>query len=169
VSRRCRSCLKPFRPEAKWQRLCWPCWRQLNDHTNTDTKENTMTITDIDTIDWEAAHLVAQHLGAHTRNLVAVRDPEAAIKWALEQSAMSLGTARSINYYELAVILGYRPPQLATGGEWGELLQAAKKLTAAVQVKADEETRARDEERRAARAAAEKAAGATAEEDDPDE
>jgi hypothetical protein len=29
VSRRCRSCEEPFRPEWSWQRLCWPCWREL--------------------------------------------------------------------------------------------------------------------------------------------
>jgi hypothetical protein len=29
VSRRCYSCDKSFRPEGSWQRLCWPCWREL--------------------------------------------------------------------------------------------------------------------------------------------
>jgi hypothetical protein len=29
VSRRCRNCDKSFRPEGSWQRLCWPCWREL--------------------------------------------------------------------------------------------------------------------------------------------
>src|SRR5262245_1534658 len=69
------------------------------------TERRTMTTVNLDTIDWEAAHLVAQHLGAHTRNLVAVRDPEPAIEWALQQGVMDHGT-RSISYYELAVILG---------------------------------------------------------------
>jgi hypothetical protein len=31
VSRRCRSCDKPFRPEGGWQRLCWRCWRELRE------------------------------------------------------------------------------------------------------------------------------------------
>jgi hypothetical protein len=29
MSRRCRSCDQPFRPDGSWQRLCWPCWREL--------------------------------------------------------------------------------------------------------------------------------------------
>jgi hypothetical protein len=29
MSRRCRSCDKPFRPEFASMRLCWPCWREL--------------------------------------------------------------------------------------------------------------------------------------------
>jgi hypothetical protein len=29
VSRTCQSCSRPFRPDGKWQRLCWPCWRDL--------------------------------------------------------------------------------------------------------------------------------------------
>jgi hypothetical protein len=29
MSRRCRSCAEPFRPEGNWQKLCWPCWREL--------------------------------------------------------------------------------------------------------------------------------------------
>jgi hypothetical protein len=29
VSRRCRSCDQRFRPDGGWQRVCWPCWREL--------------------------------------------------------------------------------------------------------------------------------------------
>lgn len=32
MSRRCRSCDQPFRPEGDWQRMCWPCWRELRAH-----------------------------------------------------------------------------------------------------------------------------------------
>lgn len=31
MSRVCRSCAQPFRPEGGWQRLCWPCWRELRE------------------------------------------------------------------------------------------------------------------------------------------
>jgi len=29
MSRTCQSCSNPFRPDGAWQRLCWPCWREL--------------------------------------------------------------------------------------------------------------------------------------------
>jgi hypothetical protein len=31
MSRFCRSCAKPFRPEFAAMRLCWPCWRELQE------------------------------------------------------------------------------------------------------------------------------------------
>jgi hypothetical protein len=31
MSRFCRSCSKPFRPEFAAMRLCWPCWRELRE------------------------------------------------------------------------------------------------------------------------------------------
>jgi hypothetical protein len=29
MSRTCQSCSKQFRPDGNWQKLCWPCWREL--------------------------------------------------------------------------------------------------------------------------------------------
>jgi hypothetical protein len=31
VTRFCRSCSEPFRPEFAKMRLCWPCWRELRE------------------------------------------------------------------------------------------------------------------------------------------
>jgi hypothetical protein len=31
MSRRCRSCDQLFRPEFRAMRLCWPCWRDLQE------------------------------------------------------------------------------------------------------------------------------------------
>jgi len=27
VSRSCKGCGRPFRPEGSWQHVCWDCWR----------------------------------------------------------------------------------------------------------------------------------------------
>jgi hypothetical protein len=45
VSRRCRSCDEPFRPEGSWQRLCWPCWRELRAQAE---QPRTVVITPVD-------------------------------------------------------------------------------------------------------------------------
>lgn len=29
MSRRCVGCDHPFRPDGRWQRLCWDCWHDL--------------------------------------------------------------------------------------------------------------------------------------------
>jgi hypothetical protein len=66
-------------------------------------------------IDWVAAERVADRLGAHTRNnLVAERDVDAIIAWALRLAA-ECGAAdvspvnwpRAASYLELAVLLGH--------------------------------------------------------------
>jgi hypothetical protein len=45
VSRRCRSCDEPFRPEGGWQRLCWPCWRELQAQAK---KPRTVVVSPVD-------------------------------------------------------------------------------------------------------------------------
>jgi hypothetical protein len=45
VSRRCHSCDEPFRPDGKWQRLCWPCWRRLRAE---EKKPRTIVISPVD-------------------------------------------------------------------------------------------------------------------------
>jgi hypothetical protein len=45
VSRRCRSCDEPFRPEANWQRLCWPCWRELREQAK---RPRTVVVSPVD-------------------------------------------------------------------------------------------------------------------------
>jgi hypothetical protein len=45
VSRRCRACDRPFRPDGTWQRLCWPCWRELREQA---ARPRTIVVTPVD-------------------------------------------------------------------------------------------------------------------------
>jgi hypothetical protein len=45
MSRRCRSCDQSFRPDGDWQRLCWPCRRELR--TQAD-KPRTVVVSPVD-------------------------------------------------------------------------------------------------------------------------
>jgi hypothetical protein len=45
VSRRCRSCDESFRPDGGWQRLCWPCWRELQAQAK---KPHTVVVSPVD-------------------------------------------------------------------------------------------------------------------------
>jgi hypothetical protein len=45
LSRRCQSCDKSFRPDGQWQRLCWPCWRQLRAE---ESKPRTIVVSPVD-------------------------------------------------------------------------------------------------------------------------
>lgn len=45
MSRRCCSCDKPFRPEFRSMRLCWPCWRQLRSE---EEKPRTVVVSPVD-------------------------------------------------------------------------------------------------------------------------
>jgi hypothetical protein len=67
-------------------------------------------------VDWNAAAVVALELGAHTRRLVANRDPGAVGDWALhlvQQNGLS-GQARC-SYVELAALVGYDDERLPPG------------------------------------------------------
>jgi hypothetical protein len=45
VTRRCDSRDNSFRPEGSWQRLCWPCWRELHDQAK---KPRTVVVSPVD-------------------------------------------------------------------------------------------------------------------------
>jgi hypothetical protein len=45
VSRRCRSCDEPFRPEGTWQRLSRPRWRELQAQAD---KPRTVVVSPVD-------------------------------------------------------------------------------------------------------------------------
>jgi hypothetical protein len=45
VTRLCRSCSKPFRPEFSTMRLCWPCWRELREQAE---KPRTVVLSPVD-------------------------------------------------------------------------------------------------------------------------
>ena len=45
MSRWCRSCDQPFRPDGPWQKLCWPCWRELRAQAE---KPRTIVVSPID-------------------------------------------------------------------------------------------------------------------------
>jgi hypothetical protein len=69
------------------------------------------TTTDI-APDWAAAERVAGRLGAHSRELVASRDAEAVIAWALDMASDNgngRGPAREAAYLELAGLAGNTP------------------------------------------------------------
>jgi hypothetical protein len=113
--------------------------------TTTDTAES---------IDWWEVMQAAQGLGINTRRLIALHDVDGAIAWALQMSREHNG-ARSLSYYELAVMLGHRDAKVTTaaGRDWNELLRQVEQLRAAVKVKADAE----QAQAEAAKAEAEKA------------
>jgi hypothetical protein len=89
VSRRCRSCDKPFRPEFATMRPCWPCWRQLQAEAD---KPRTVVVSPVgaallkqaiclchpDRHPPERADLCHRVTAALTVALKAVRDREAA-------------------------------------------------------------------------------------------
>jgi hypothetical protein len=108
-------------------------------------------------VDWWAVTQAAQGLGINTRRLVALRDADRAITWALQMSREHNGAA-SLSYYELATMLGHRDAKVTTRADhdWNALLREAEQLRAAVKVKVDAE-RAEAEK---AKAQAEKAAAA---------
>jgi hypothetical protein len=114
-------------------------------------------------IDWWAVTQAAAGLGINTRRLVALREPDQAIEWALRMSREHGGVA-SLSYYELAVMLGYQDPKVTAGASlaWNELLLAVEKLQAAVKEKIADENAAAEKaaEKKAAeeKAAREKAA-----------
>ena len=121
--------------------------------------------TDTTDIDWEACWSLATQLGARTRTMIVERDYEGAREWALQmasahgQAGAANGT-RAISYFELAVLLGHREPEIeaAASLDWNELLPAVEKLAGAVKVKAAEEKAAEAAAKRAAEEAARKAA-----------
>ena len=45
MSRTCQSCLKRFRPDGSWQRLCWSCWRKLRAE---EQKPRTVVVSPVD-------------------------------------------------------------------------------------------------------------------------
>jgi hypothetical protein len=45
MSRHCRSCDQPFRPDGPWQQLCWSCWRELR---NQAQQPRTVVISPVD-------------------------------------------------------------------------------------------------------------------------
>jgi hypothetical protein len=45
VSRLCRSCSEPFRPEFAAMRLCWLCWRELREQAK---QPRTVVVSPID-------------------------------------------------------------------------------------------------------------------------
>jgi hypothetical protein len=45
VTRLCRSCSKPFRPEFATMRLCWLCWRELREQA---AKPRTVVVSRVD-------------------------------------------------------------------------------------------------------------------------
>jgi hypothetical protein len=112
-----------------------------------------LVTTATDTIDWAAVEQVATRLGINTRRLVLLGDPDAAIAWALQMSREWRGLA-ALSYYELAVMLGYREQEAATGAtlEWRELIRSVETIAATVKMKIDAEQAAAKE---AARIAAE--------------
>jgi hypothetical protein len=118
----------------------------------------TTTITEID---WVACRRAAAALGEHTRNLVAERDVDRAIEWALQQARATNGT-RQISYLELACLLGHRQEQVETAAslEWEALAGEIAVLAAAVKVKTDEEATRRKAEAEARRKAEEAARAA---------
>ncbi len=61
--------------------------------------------------DWEAAERVADQLGVHIRELVARRDAQAVIAWALEMARQNehVRSPRAASYLELAVLAGHPP------------------------------------------------------------
>jgi hypothetical protein len=113
--------------------------------TTTDTTES---------IDWWAVTQAAQGLGSNTRRLVALHDVDRAITWVLQMSLEHNG-ARSLSYYELAVMLGHHDAKVTTAAsrDWNELLRQVERLRAAVKVKVDAE----QAQAEAAKAEAEKA------------
>jgi signal transduction histidine kinase len=134
-------------------------------------RSNTMTTTTTTTeaIDWEACWSLASRLGAHTRTLLVERDYDAARAWALQMAgaygqASPANGVRAVSYYELAVLLGHREPEIdaAASLDWNELLPAVEKLAAAVKVKAQDDKAAAEA---AARKAAEKEAARKVEEE----
>jgi hypothetical protein len=113
-------------------------------------------------IDWEAAVNLAAQLGRGTLQLVAERDAEGLQEWCLRMVSAHVGEGnalRSMSYFELAVVAGYRPA-VQEDRRWRDLLEAAQGIVAEVTVKAAAEKAAEAakaaEER--ARAEAEKAA-----------
>jgi hypothetical protein len=93
------------------------------------------TTTTTDAINWDAAAELADALGRRTLRLVAERNPDAIIDWALEMarsSSMSdyMGT-RAASYLELAVLVGHTAPPLpATPADDMRLEWIGAKLTA---------------------------------------
>jgi hypothetical protein len=115
-------------------------------------------------VDWTLAEVVADRLGAATREIVARRNPGEVQEWARSMSSSHVGegkTQRSLSYFELAVVAGDRPGKVAELRKpWVELLQEAEKLTATVrgkvkaeaQAEAEAKRKAEDEKRKAEKA-----------------
>jgi hypothetical protein len=77
-------------------------------------KENNMTTATKNEIDWQAAEVVAERLGVHSRELVAEQDADAVGEWAL-QMASQHATGRFMeprvaSYFELAALVGHHEP-----------------------------------------------------------
>jgi hypothetical protein len=72
--------------------------------------------TTTDTINWAAAADLADALGRRTLRLVAERDTDAIIVWALEMARASnvseFMAPRAASYLELAVLVGHTAPSL---------------------------------------------------------
>jgi hypothetical protein len=62
------------------------------------------------TIDWAVVDYVAARLGAHTRRLVAERDPDAVFRWVERMSREHSGPA-SATYFELAMLVRGELPE----------------------------------------------------------
>jgi hypothetical protein len=63
-------------------------------------------------INWKAAEMVAERLGVHTRELVAARDADAVVEWALrmarDSATGSFNEPRAASYLELAALVGHQ-------------------------------------------------------------
>jgi hypothetical protein len=61
-------------------------------------------------INWKAAEMVAERLGVHTRELVAARDADAVVEWALrmarDSATGSFNEPRVASYLELVALMG---------------------------------------------------------------
>ena len=89
MSRHCRSCDEPLRPEFAAMRLCWACWRELQEQAkqprtvvvtpvDADLLKNAIALCHPDRHPPERAELCHGVTAALTVALTAVRDREAA-------------------------------------------------------------------------------------------
>ena len=136
-----------------------------------ESKEQTREV--VEAVDWKAAEIVAAGLGRMARDRVQRRDAAGLQAWSLQMARAHVGegnSQRSMSYFELAVIAGYRSPrEVEEGREWRELLQEAQTLASAVALKASEDEAARAAAKKeAAKARAEAALAKTPEDPEAD-
>jgi hypothetical protein len=96
VSRRCRSCEAPFRPDAKWQRVCWDCWRRLQQYATTIDAREESTMTDIETIGIveTTGEIVPYEPPATAITMYGVNDPAVALQQIATISGLFVDVAR---------------------------------------------------------------------------